>query len=201
MVAFAEEKALLPRISREDYLVWESQQEGRNEYHDGFVIEMSGASPEHNRINANIGGFLNAQLLDAECQEFVNEMRVYVPQCNGYFYPDTLVVCEEPEYEMIQGVASLLNPAALFEVLSRSTANSDRTDKFGCYKTLPSLQTYVLVTQDKPRIEVFERQATGEWTETIYAGLDATAKLERIGCELALKRVYARITFEQVETE
>ena len=197
MVAFAEEKeAAPPRISREQYLEWESQQEDRNEYDDGIIIKMTGASLPHNRINLNIAARLNLDLEDTDCEAMASDMRVYVPQCNRYLYPDTVVVCAAPELEIIRGVATLLNPLVIIEVLSKSTEKSDRTDKFDCYQTLDSLQTYVLVAQEKPRIEVFDRQTTGEWTETVSEGLEATAKLERINCELSLKRVYARVTFD-----
>ena len=163
MVAFAEEKEVLPpRISREDYLQWEVQQEDRNEYHDGIIVKMSGASPQHIRINGNINGLIFNQLIASECQVFPSDMRVYTPRCNKYYYPDASVVCEEPDYQMIQGVQSLLNPIVIMEVLLPASEKSDRGDKFECYKTLAALQTYVLISQTTPRIEVFERQASGE---------------------------------------
>ena len=201
MVALAEEKETPPRVSREAYLEWESQQETKHEYYDGVIIEMAGASPEHIRINGNVNGLLFIQLLDSACQEFPSDMRCFAPRCDRYYYPDASVVCEEPEYEAIQGVRSLLNPILIVEVLSPTSEKSDRGEKFECYKTLPSLRTYVLISQEAPRIEVYERQAAGEWMETVSEGLDATAILERIGCELRLKSVYARVDFSGAESD
>lgn len=83
------------------------------------------------------------------------------------------------------------------EVLSKSTEKSDRGEKFDCYKTLASPQTYVLISQTAPRIEVYARQASGEWAQTVSEGLNSVAKLERIGCELQLKSVYARVNFTE----
>ena len=201
MVAFAEEKETSLRVSREDYLAWESKQEDRNEYHDGHIIKMSGASPQHNRINANINARLHSQLEETDCEAMINDMRVYIPQCSRYLYPDTVVICGELDLEIIRGVQTLLNPILIIEVLSKSTEKSDRGEKFDCYKTLASLQTYVLISQTAPRIEVFERQASGEWTQTVTEGIEATAKLERIGCELKLKNVYARVDFADAADE
>ncbi len=205
MVAYVEEQAsgvgMPPRLSREDYLLWEGLQEARHEYHDGLVIKMSGASFPHTIINANINRWLGNQLDDTDCIAVPSDLRVYVPQCNRYFYPDTVVVCDKPYLEVIQRVQTLFNPALVVEVLSKFTEKTNRGDKFDCYKTLASLQTYVLIAQTTPRIEVYERQATGEWRLTVTEGLEATAKLERIGCELVLKNIYNRVNFDEAAEE
>ena len=193
MVAFAEEKGTIPPpplISREDYLAWEDEQETKHEYDNGFIIEMAGAQWNHNLIAGRANGLLITQLLESDCEAVGSDMRVYIPQCNRYVYPDGSVMCGEPDLEIFRGVQTLLNPIVILEVLSKSTEKSDRGEKFECYKTLASLQTYVLISQTEPRIEVFERQASGEWTETVTEGRDATAKLERIGCELRIKDVF-----------
>ena len=201
MVAFAEEKEISLRVSREDYLLWEVQQEEKHEYHDGFIIKMSGADPNHVQIAANLNGAIYNCLRGTPCRFQGSDARIFVPQCNKYFYADGLVVCNAPEYENIKGIRSLLNPLLVIEVLSPSTAKSDRTDKFDCYKTLSSLQTYVLVAQDTARMQVFERQESEAWTETIYAARETTAQLERIGCAVNLTDVYEFVPFNEAQTE
>ena len=203
MVAFAEEKGIispLPRISREDYLQWEVQQEEKHEYHDGRIIKMAGANPDHFQIASNLNGQIYICLRGTPCRVFGSDARVFIPECNKYYYPDLTVVCNAPEYENIKGIRSLLNPSLIIEVLSPSTAKSDRIDKFDCYKTLASLQTYVLTAQDAARMQVFERQEADEWIEMIYAGRETTAKLERIGCALTLADVYEFVTFNEAQT-
>ena len=203
MAAFAEEKESAPsrppRISREDYLIWESQQETKHEYHAGFVIEMSGASPEHVQIASNLNGEIYLCVRGTACRFLGSDMRCFVPQCDKYYYPDGVVVCGLPEYEDIRGVRSLLNPTLAIEILSPTSERSDRTDKFDCYKTLASLQTYVLIAQDSPLVQVFDRQTADKWIETIYGGLDATANFDRIGCELSLADIYALVEFAETQ--
>lgn len=85
MVAFAEEKETMPpppRISREDYLVWEDKQDTKHEYHDGLIIEMAGAQLPRVRINANINKIIALQLDDEACEFMTSDMRLYVAECN-----------------------------------------------------------------------------------------------------------------------
>ena len=71
----------------------------RSEYVKGKIIAMSGASREHNLITSNISGELRNLLKGGECETYANEMRVSTPSTSSYFYPDVVVVCEEPRFE------------------------------------------------------------------------------------------------------
>ncbi len=182
-------------ISPEQYLAAEDKAEAKSEYYDGVIVAMSGATPEHNKITFDLTVTLGSQLQRGNCQGFASDLRVRVPVCNNYFYPDVSVACEEPRYEIIQGLRALLNPALIVEVLSNSTEQADRGNKFRCYQTLESLQAYVLVSQYRPRIEVFTRQEDGSWQYRAFEGMDAVAPLPTIGCELRLADVYSRMIF------
>ena len=120
-------------------------------------------------------------------------MRTEVAEC--YVYPDVLVVCGETKFADSRRDI-LLNPTFITEILSPITEGYDRGKKFRRYRTLNSLQTYVLISQYEPFVEVFERQADGYWLLSEYAGLDITAPLPTIGCELRLSEVYFQIDFE-----
>lgn len=184
-----------PYVTPEQYLAAEDEAETKSEYYDGVIVAMSGASPEHNEITFDIIGELKPQLRGGNCRGFASDLRVRVPACNTYFYPDASVACEQPRYETIRGVRSLLNPTLVIEVLSDSTEQGDRGNKFRCYQTLDSLQTYVLVSQYRPRIEVFTRHEDGLWEYRAYEGMEAVAPLPAIGCALRLADVFVQITF------
>ena len=118
---------------------------------------MSGASRAHNLITGNIFGELRTLLKGSGCETYANEMRVSSPLTSSYFYPDVVVVCEEPRFED-DVFDTLLNPIIFVEVLSPSTEAYDRGEKFAHYRQLASLQEYVLVTQDKVLVEHYRRQ-------------------------------------------
>lgn len=86
---------------------------------------------------------------------------------------------------------SLLNPTVIIEVLTPSTANFDQGEKFYAYRQIESLQIYVLIAQDRPRVERWQRQQDGSWVLHEFGGTDAT-----VGCTLSLAEVYERVTFE-----
>jgi Uma2 family endonuclease len=182
-------------ITPQEYLEGERQSEIKHEYHDGKIVAMAGASPEHNAIVYDLTLELGPQLRHRYCQGFSSDLRVWVPACNKYYYPDGVVVCGEPLYQDVAGMRSLLNPTLLIEVLSESTAHTDHSEKFDCYSTLDTLQTYVLVAQDSPRIENYTRQEDGTWRYTVARGMDCVLTLDSIGCALRLSEVYARIAF------
>jgi Uma2 family endonuclease len=186
-----------PYISPQEYLEYEASTETKSEYYDGVIVAMSGASPEHNRATVNIVAGLHAQLVGKSCEPFMSDMRVRVPACNRYYYPDASVVCGAAEFELIAGVRTLLNPALIVEVLSESTESMDIGDKWLCYQTLPSLKTYLIVAQNRPLIQCYERQEDNSWLYRVYEGLEATVPLPSIGCNLRLADVYARVEFPQ----
>jgi Uma2 family endonuclease len=191
MVAVAKLRLYTP----EEYLILEEKAETRSEYHNGVIVAMAGASPEHSKITHDLITELGVQLRGSRCQGFTEQTRVWVEECRKYYYPDYIVVCGEPEYQRIRGLSSLLNPTVLFEILSDSTEAADRGEKFACYRTLPSLMTYVLISQDRPRVEVFQRQSDNSWRYTATEGLESVVTLDTIGCSLPFSELYARITF------
>jgi Uma2 family endonuclease len=191
MVAYARK----PYVTPQEYLKWERKAETRSEYHDGVIVGMAGASKEHNRITVNLGGEIHAQLKGKTCEPFASDMRVYVPVVNRYYYPDVVVVCGEPRFED-SNLDTLLNPTLIVEVLSDSTERTDRVEKYDGFTTLESLSTYVLVAQDRPRIECYNRQPDGTWQHTVAKGLEAVLELKAIDCAVPLADVYARVEFK-----
>src|SRR5829696_5082670 len=109
-------------VTPEEYLAYERAAEYKNEYFDGEIFAMTGASRKHNLIAGNVFGLLWQQLWGKPCEVYPSDMRVRIPSANIYTYPDVVVVCGEPEFEDGH-VDTLLNPTLLVEVLSKSTAS------------------------------------------------------------------------------
>ncbi len=179
-----------PYVTPQEYLERERHAETKSEYYDGVIVAMAGASPEHSAIAFNLSSALGPQLRSRGCRGFGSDLRVRVPQCNVYFYPDVTAACGEPQYEECSGLRALLNPTLIVEILSTSTEAVDRGEKFVCYQTLDSFNTYLLVAQHTPRVECYTRQADGSWRYEIVRGLDAVLTLETIGCTLRLADIY-----------
>jgi Uma2 family endonuclease len=181
-----------PRFTPEEYLALERQAEYRSEYFNGEIFAMAGASREHNLIIANVVASLHGQLKGKPCEVYPSDMRVKVTATGLYTYPDVVVMCGEPQLEDQYG-DTLLNPTLLVEVLSPSTEAYDRGEKSAHYRRLESVKEYVLITQDRYRVERYARQPDGQWLLLEVSDPDQTLHLGSIGCDLALVDIYDRV--------
>lgn len=121
-------------------------------------------------------------------------MRVFVPQTRLYAYPDIVVVCGEPLFQD-DVPDTLMNPMLLIEVLSESTEGYDRGQKFQNYRSIESLDEYVLVSQNEARIEKYVKHGHGFWLLSEAAEPDGSITLESIDCTISLADVYAKVKF------
>ena len=185
-------------MSEAEYLAFERASETKHEYINGRVYAMGGASEKHNLICTNTIGSFYSQLRGTPCRVYMSDMRVQVNKTGLYTYPDISVVCGESQ--LADDVFdTLLNPVVVIEVLSPSTEAYDRGQKFQHYRQLNSLQEYVLIAQDQPRIERFLRQPDGQWILGDAPGLEASLELPSIGCTLPLADVYEKVSFEAAD--
>ncbi len=182
------------KITPEEYLEMERKAEYKSEYFNGEVFAMAGARRRHNVITWNIGGELRQKLKGRNCEAYPNDMRVFVPETGLYTYPDLTVVCGEPEFQD-NVFDTLLNPILIIEVLSDSTESYDRGKKFQHYRSIKSLQEYVLVVPDEARIEKYVKHGDGFWFFTEAVGLDSEIEFTSIECKIALAEVYDKIDF------
>ena len=182
--------------SADEYLAWESEQPTKFELIDHYIVAMSGASEAHNIIAAAITALLYFRLRKKPCKVYAADMRVQAERESSYTYPDVVVVCGEPRFRDDTKPETLQNPMLIFEVLSPSTEAIDRSMKFNSYLRLPSLEGYFLVSQDKPRVECYTRQADG-WLYQDHAGLEAELRIDAIDVSLSLADVYHKVAFEQ----
>ncbi len=180
-------------MSVQEYLAFERESEIRHEFVDGEIFAMSGASRKHNRISWNVVAALDPKLREGDCEGFVSDMRVRIPATDVFTYPDVVVVCGEAQLQEEEGLEILLNPTLIVEVLSPSTEDYDRGRKFALYRSIPSLQLYLLAAQDRVHVERFERQESGLWVLYETDDLDEELELLAVGASLSLADVYYRV--------
>jgi Uma2 family endonuclease len=180
-------------LTVEEYLALERSSEIRHEYVDGGMVAMTGGSAEHSLIIGNLVAELRAQLKRRPCRVHPTDLRVLAPS-GLYTYPDVVAVCGESRFED-EHRDTLLNPTLIAEVLSPSTESYDRGRKFEQYRTLESLREYLLVSQDRPRVEQYLRQDGNLWLFKDVAGLDQVVALPSLECELALAEIYDKVGF------
>jgi len=146
-------------ITIDDYLAGERDGEIRHEYVDGQVFAMAGASERHNRVAGNLFFLFRAAARGGNCGVFMSDMKVHVRDTHCFYYPDLLLTCDpaddEPYFKQ--------RPCLIAEVLSPSTASTDRREKWNVYRRLPSLRYYLLVSADERRVEYFRRNLAGAW--------------------------------------
>ena len=190
--------AALPehRVTVEEYLRLDRDSEIRNEYYDGLVYAMSGASLRHNTITLNLGAELRGGLRDTPCRPYITDMRVRVTPERVYTYPDVVVVCGDRQFGDDQ-LDTLLNPTLVIEVLSPSTERNDQGLKWTHYRKLESLREYALVSQTEPRIEFFRRHPEGhEWLFSETFGVENVCRFESVGCEVPFSEIYRDVEFD-----
>jgi Uma2 family endonuclease len=184
----------LPYLTVEQYLEAERGAETRSEYLAGAVYAMSGASRAHAHIVAAVSYELYGQLRGRNCAVATTDLRLAVRQHDLVTYPDIFVTCG-PDRFLDDRKDTLTDATVVIEVLSPSTKNYDRGEKFRFYRALPSFCEYLLLAQDEIRAELYVRQPDGSWLMREYCSASDEIALVSIGCTLRLAAVYERVEF------
>jgi Uma2 family endonuclease len=142
------------------YLAWEAQQPEKHEYLAGEAFAMVDAPREHVVVALNLAAVFKQRLRGGPCQAYVSDLKLRVEAADAFFCPDVVVSCELRDHAADQFIE---HPILIVEVLSESTAAFDRGDKFAAYRSLASLQEYVLVDIPSRRVESFRRTAGPDW--------------------------------------
>lgn len=124
-------------ITPEEYLELERKAEFKSEYFNGEILARTGASPRQVLIRTNIVIELGLQLRGKPCGVFSSDLRVEVPATGIFTYPDVLALCDKPQYDDKQK-DTLLSLTGIVEVLSESTKDYDRGEKFEPYRSIES---------------------------------------------------------------
>lgn len=180
-------------LSEREYLDLERRSEIRHEYIAGRVFAMSGASRRHNLIAGNLYALLWSQLRGRQCEAYMSNMRVTVGPTGMYTYPNIVALCGEPRFED-EHVDTLLNPSVIIEVLSETTEAYDRGEKFAHYRRLETLREYVLVAQDKVRVEHYQREGE-QWVLSEISDPRGTLRLAALDSSVDVGAIYEKVDF------
>jgi Uma2 family endonuclease len=183
-----------PFITEEMYLDQERYATTKHEYYAGNVYAMAGASEQHNLIALNIAATLHTQLRGRSCRAYPSDMRVKIMQTGLHTYPDFTIICGQSQFTNPVKRDTIVNPTVIIEILSPSTERYDRGMKFQHYRTIHSLQEYILVAQDKYHIERFIRHEHNEWVFSEAIGPEAMIPITSIQGSLALQDVYEQVS-------
>jgi Uma2 family endonuclease len=177
-----------PRLTMKEYLEWEGTSDQKHEYYQGEVFAMSGARVVHNRISVNFLVALGTRLKGKGCKPFNSDQRIHIPRNTLFTYPDISVICGEPE-TLDDDHWNILNPSILIEVLSPSTKNYDRGEKFKLYRDIASLKEYILVSSEKAEIEVF-RIHEYRWELEEYADPAMSLQIRALNLSIPPEEIY-----------
>jgi len=178
-------------LTHEEYFAIEQAEDQRYEYIAGQIFAMAGGTENHALISMSIGSALLNALRGKPCRVYGADMKLYVREYDKFCYPDVQVLCEKG----IHKGKYVENPVLVVEVLSDSTESYDRGRKFERYRSIESLQYYLLVEQDRQHVELYERESEGRWTLTspqrlVFPGLDIVLDIEEI---------YRQVEFSQTD--
>lgn len=185
-------------ITPEEYLELERIAETKSEYYNGEIFALAGASPRHVLIMTNVASEIRSQLKNRNCTVYSSDLRINVSRTGLYTYPDVSVVCGNPVY-VDDKKDTITNPVLIVEVLSKSTKDYDRGEKFEQYRTLESFKEYILISQDKYHVEQYVRQSDKTWLLSETNRIEDTLTLKSIDCKLALQEVYDKVNMSELE--
>lgn len=180
-------EAARTRVTYAEYVSFETASDAKHEFVCGVVIAMAGGTIEHGRLMTRLTVLVSAALGDKPCLVLPSDVRVRIRAADRATYPDLHIVCGEVERDP-EDDRAVVNPVVIFEVLSPTTAESDRGDKFAAYRRLRSLRHYVLVSQEERRIDVYRRDGR-RWVLDEFGATERFA-VDSVGVELAVDDVY-----------
>lgn len=185
-----------PKMSAPEFLEWERKQEYKHEYVNGEVLAMSGASFTHNRIASNIIIDIGSFLKGKSCDVFGSDLRVSVKSKKSYFYPDIIIICDEPAFDDEQIKDTLKNPTIIFEILSPSTEDYDNGKKLMHYMQIESLQQCILIDSSKMYVRVItKRKEERTWQFDEFSNSNDKILIWPISYEIFLEDLYNAVKF------
>ena len=189
-------KVVTAYYTPEEYLELEEKADDKNEYRDGEIISMTGGTTNHNKLALNLATSLNVALNDLDYDIYIGDVKLWIPRYQEFTYPDVMVIEGQPVYYSAN-TTIVTNPVLIVEVLSKSTKDYDRGDKFLYYRSIPEFKEYILIDQTKYYVMQYVKTSENQWILTEYETEDAMINLSSINVELSLKQLYKKVNFSE----
>ena len=177
------------KFTIEEYLEMENAAVEKSEYYKGEIYAMSGAKLTHNIIYKNVFGELYLKLKGRSCQPYGSDLRIHIPNNTLFTYPDITIICGKVE-TLNDDKYNALNPTIIIEILSPSTKNYDRGDKFKLYRDIPSLKEYILINSTGIGVEAYRIIEKGHWELQEYTDIKEILLLPNINFSITLQEIY-----------
>lgn len=178
----------------EEYLDLETKADGRSKYDNGAITPMTGGTTNHNQLAGNLYLALSLTLKKQNYRVFFADVKVWIPASKKFRYPDVMVIAGEPEY-YLDRKTTVTNPQIIIEVLSESTEEFDREDKFRLYQSIPTFQEYLLIDQSQIAIDHFYKTQPKHWNIDQFDQQDTEIKLRSIDVILPIADIYEKVQF------
>jgi len=178
------------------YFQREERSKDKNEFYDGKIVKMAGASFAHNKIATNVLTEISIRLksLNQKFTALNSDQKIWIPQTNSVLYPDALVISGQPEFYKNRK-DTITNPLVIVEVLSPRSITTDFFEKFGLYQNIPSFMEYIIIAQSSVAIERWQKIADNTWQKTVYHDISDTLKVASVGIDIPLADIYYDIQF------
>lgn len=183
------------KFSIEEYLEMENAATEKHEYYKGEIFAMSGAKMPHNEISSNLMTSLGPKLKGKKCKPYGSDVRIHIESNTLFTYPDISIICGEL-ITLNNDNYNVLNPTVIIEILSSSTKNYDRGEKFKLYRDIPTLKEYMLVDSESIHIEMFRLNENKHWELEEFNSLNNNVPLNAIGETISLSEIYNGVKFE-----
>ncbi|MDQ6844110.1 MAG: Uma2 family endonuclease [Bacteroidota bacterium] len=183
------------KISIEEYLWMENASMEKHEYYQGEIFEMPGAKMPHNKVSKNLLGTLFGKLKGKKCQPYGRDVRIHIQGNTFFTYPDISIICGEV-ITLNNDDYNVLNPTIIIEVLSKSTRNYDRGEKFKLYRDIPSLKEYILADSESVHVEVFRLNEKDHWELEEYNSAEDFLFIKAINEKILISEIYDGVNME-----
>jgi Uma2 family endonuclease len=176
----------------DEYLDLEANAAERHEYTNGEISLMAGGLPNHNKIAGNLYANLLFALKRQPYEVYMTDQRLWIPRKRIYTYPDVMVMAQPIAYA--EGRRdTLINPILVAEVLSDSTQGYDQGDKFAAYRSIPTVQDYLLISQTSLSVQHYVKTAPRRWTLAEYEEAQEVIPVLSLGCDLIVGDLYDKV--------
>ncbi len=180
------------KFTIEEYLAMEEVAAEKHEYYRGEIFAMSGSKVPHNTISRNLLGQLIVKLKGKKCRPYGSDQRIHIETNSLFTYPDISVVCGEV-ITLNNDNWNILNPAVIIEILSPTTKNYDRGEKFMLYRDIPTLKEYILIDSEHVHVEAFRLNATHRWELEEYNSPDDLLHIKAINEVILIAEIYDEV--------